>query len=371
MQQLKCKKQQRLNKLLNLETAVERLHRTQHALDCTHSSTVYLQWIQMIIKQTYNIPIDRKPTSSDVSPLTNIASFSPDTKPNIFSIEHATNYKYSEPVSFSKHLYRLQPLYDMEQAVLYHKFSISVDGEVCNFTGAFGNNASFVLIRESYSELTILSESVVSISSLEVNQSLAHQPRTLPLIWMPWDRVMLQAYLQPPELPESELFDLANYAMSFVKRNNNDVLEMINDINLTIYKDFAYVPGSTTLFTTPYQVYFNRKGVCQDFAHLFICLARLLNIPARYRVGYIYTGGDYENKIQSDASHAWVEVYLPYLGWKGFDPTNGCLAGKNHIKVACGRHYNDATPTSGTIFNAQPGTTETLSTYVKVIKLNQ
>jgi transglutaminase-like putative cysteine protease len=90
--------------------------------------------------------------------------------------------------------------------------------------------------------------------------------------------------------------------------------------------------------------------VCQDFANLLICLARLLGIPARYRTGYIYTGDDYENKLQSEASHAWAELYVPEVGWRGFDPTNGCLAGEDHVRVACGRNYRDAAPTSGTIF---------------------
>lgn len=324
----------------------------------------------MIVKQTYNIPINIKEL-----PLTAIASFSPDPNPHIFSIIHKTHYTYSAPVTCSKHLYRLQPSQDMEQQILSHKFSISANpekSEVCNFTGAFGNNASFVSINEPYTELNIISESIVSVSAAPVRKdSFQHQPRTMPLIWMPWDRIMMHAYLQPPELPESQLFDLAEYAMSFVKRNHNDVLDVIEDINRTIFREYAYAPGLTTLFTSPYEVYVNRRGVCQDFTQLFICLARLLNIPARYRMGYIYTGGDYENKIQSDASHAWVEVYLPYLGWQGYDPTNGCKAEKNHIKVAIGRHFNDATPTSGTIFDAPPGTKETLATSVQVILLQK
>jgi transglutaminase-like putative cysteine protease len=81
-------------------------------------------------------------------------------------------------------------------------------------------------------------------------------------------------------------------------------------------------------------------------------------------MGYIYTGVNYQNTIQSEASHAWAEVYLPYVGWRGFDPTNGCMAGQDHIRVACGRNYLDATPTSGTIFKG--GGKETLTVSVKI-----
>jgi transglutaminase-like putative cysteine protease len=169
----------------------------------------------------------------------------------------------------------------------------------------------------------------------------------------------MSPYLLPPELYESELRELSDYAMSFVDRNDRDLLETFLDMNDTIYRDFQYVSGSTTLATTPYDVFTSRRGVCQDFANLMICMARLLNVPARYRVGYIY-----ENKIQSDASHAWVELYLPWNGWRGFDPTNGCLAGPDHIRVACGRNYRDATPTGGTIYKGGAG--ETLEVSVKV-----
>ena len=90
--------------------------------------------------------------------------------------------------------------------------------------------------------------------------------------------------------------------MSFVERQDYDLVQTLIDMNTTIFRDFKYVSGSTTMATTPYDVYVQRRGVCQDFANLLICMARLLSVPARYRVGYIYTGSDYDNQVQSDAS---------------------------------------------------------------------
>lgn len=330
----------------------------------------------MIVNRTYNIPIKRKlaPFEKEVNEplLTNISSFSPDTNPNIFAVTHKTSYSYTSKVTYSKHLFRLQPSFDISQTVLHYNFTVSVNnGNVTNFTGSFGNHASFLEIREPYTDLDITSESIVVVHELPKNMDLLHQPRTMPLIWMPWDRIMMQAYLQTPELPESELFELAEYAMTFVRRNHNDVFAVLNDINATIYREYIYMPGETSLNTTAYQVYLSRTGVCQDFAMLLICLARLLGLPARYCVGYLYTFSDYENKVQSDATHAWVEIYFPYMGWLGLDPTNGCLVEKNHIRVACGRYYNDAAPTSGTIFEAGPQTRESLSASVQVLKLNE
>src|SRR6185369_17875948 len=99
---------------------------------------------------------------------------------------------------------------------------------------------------------------------------------TIPLGWMPWQRQVLQPFLLPPELPESELAELSEYAMSFVERNDYDLLDTLLDLNTSIYEEYEYRQGSTNLFTTAFDVYATRRGVCQDFANLFICLTRLL-----------------------------------------------------------------------------------------------
>jgi transglutaminase-like putative cysteine protease/predicted glutamine amidotransferase len=283
----------------------------------------------------------------------------------VVSVVHETIYRYRQPVERSAHLFRLKPVHDKFQELLEHDLSISCDGLRRDYEDVFGNHVTSGEIENPYRELRIASRSIVRLSG-EPSRPL-HSPQrrfTIPLVWMPWQRQMMLPYLLPPELPETQLNELYEFAMTFTERQDNDLVQTLLDMNLTIYRDFKYVSGSTTLATTPFDVYCNRRGVCQDFANLLICLARLLSIPARYRVGYIYTGGNYENKVQSEASHAWVELYLPWMGWQGFDPTNGCLVGRDHVRVACGRNYRDATPTSGTIYKG--GGTETLSVDVRV-----
>ena len=145
---------------------------------------------------------------------------------------------------------------------------------------------------------------------------------------------------------------------------SHTVMQVVENCSHFIFKNFQYVKGITTIESTVEEILDHRSGVCQDFANLFICLARLLSVPARYVCGYAYTGPTHENVRQAEASHAWVQVYLPQLGWKGFDPTNGILTQTDHVRVAVGRNYLDATPTSGTIFVGGGG--ETLSVDVKV-----
>ncbi len=288
----------------------------------------------------------------------------------LYEVTHTTHYEYSEQVEHSTHLFRLQPADDPWQQVVRSELTISSPAEEIQFEDVFGNQSIHCTIDEPYSKLSVTAKSRVKIFATPPDDhNLSRRQTSIPLIWMPWQRQMMMPYLLPPELPEPQLRELTDYAMSFVERNDYHLIKTINDINLSIYRDFEYVPGSTSLHTTPFDVYSTRQGVCQDFANLFICVTRLLSIPARYRMGYIYTGANYENKIQSDASHAWAEVYLPYVGWRGFDPTNGCMVAQDHIRVACGRNYIDATPTSGTIYKG--GGKETLRVEVKMREINE
>jgi len=280
-------------------------------------------------------------------------------------ITHTTSYQYLQAVERSTHRLLLRPVEDRGQEVLDHSVEIQPNIPMREYEDVFGNSAAAVEFNSPYNELVITSRATVRIRHAEsLEQRVAHQRHAIPLAWMPWQRQMLSAYLLPPELPETQLQELSQFAMSFVERNDYDLVGTLLDLNKTIYNDFEYVTGSTTNATTAFEVYESRRGVCQDFANLMICVARLLQVPARYRMGYIFTGASYANKIQSEASHAWLEVYLPQVGWHGLDPTNGIQAGADHIRVASGRNYRDATPTSGTIYRG--GGTETLNVSVRV-----
>ncbi len=280
-------------------------------------------------------------------------------------IKHRTAYKYVKPVERSSHTIRLTPVDDRMQHLLEHDVKVSVQGQVKDYDDVFGNRSRRLVIDSPFTELVLEATSLVEVRDIDPLDFRPLKARsTIPLVWMPWQRQILAPFLLPPELPETQLDELTEYAMSFVKRNDFDLLDTLIDINATIYKEYEYRQGSTTVFTTPFEVYTNRRGVCQDFTNLFICLARLLGVPARYVCGYIYTGPKHDNQVQREASHAWVQLYLPEAGWKGFDPTNGILTQTSHIRVAVGRNYIDATPTSGTIYVG--GGPETLEVSVTV-----
>jgi transglutaminase-like putative cysteine protease len=285
--------------------------------------------------------------------------------PRRLEVRHRTIYRYATPVERSTHLLRLEPVHDRLQRLVSHDLRVSVDARKNEYDDVFGNRSVRLFIDTQFSELVIDSRAlVVTLDTDPLSSRPIHARTTVPLNWMPWQRHMLQPYLVPPELPESQLVELHDYAMSFVERNGYDLIDSLLDINHSIHRDYSYRPGTTTLQTTAFEVYSQRQGVCQDFTNLLICLARLLGVPARYACGYLYTGPQHENRMMAQATHAWAQVYLPEAGWKGLDPTNGVLTQTDHIRVAVGRNYVDATPTSGTLFVG--GGTETLEVSVVV-----
>ncbi len=282
-----------------------------------------------------------------------------------YEVLHRTIYRYTTEVERSAHLLRLFPMHDRLQTVHSCKVESSVPGHQRDFEDVFGNRVRRLMLETPFTELSIESRSDVELSDVEpLDFRPARMRSTLPLSLMPWQREILQPFLLPPELPESELSELTEYAMSFAQRNDYELLDTLLDLNATIFTDFRYLKGSTVPSTSPFDVYANRRGVCQDFANLLICLARLIGVPARYVCGYLYTGPKAANARMADASHAWVQVYLPEVGWKGFDPTNGVITQTNHVRVAVGRNYIDATPTSGTLYVGGGG--ETLAVEVSL-----
>jgi transglutaminase-like putative cysteine protease len=282
-----------------------------------------------------------------------------------YNVLHRTVYRYTNPVERSAHVLRLFPAHDRLQTLHSCQVKVSVPGHEREFDDVFGNRVRRVLLETPFTELVIEARSDVELMDVEpLDFRPARLRSSLPLVWMPWQRQILQPFLLPPELPESELAELTEYAMSFAQRNDFELLDTLLDLNATIYTDYQYRQGTTLLSTTAFEVYANRRGVCQDFANLFICLARLIGVPARYACGYLYTGPKHPNARMADASHAWVQVYLPEVGWKGFDPTNGVITQTDHVRVAVGRNYVDATPTSGTLYVGGGG--ETLSVEVSL-----
>lgn len=124
-----------------------------------------------------------------------------------------------------------------------------------------------------------------------------------------------------------------------------------------IRADFRFEAGVTTISTGVEETFEARRGVCQDFSHLMIAGLRGLGLPAAYASGFLRTEPPPGRpRLEgADAMHAWVEVWAgAEIGWLGFDPTNGCFAGEDHVLVARGRDYSDVAPIDGVLMTSGP-----------------
>ena len=142
------------------------------------------------------------------------------------------------------------------------------------------------------------------------------------------------------------------------------LLESVRDLTHRIHEEFKYSPKATSIDVPLKDVLRKREGVCQDFAHVMIGALRSVRLAARYVSGYVRPGP----KVQgAQASHAWVEVFFPGSGWRGFDPTNDLMVSDNHVTLAWGRDYGDVTPVKGITLGGGEQTVE-VEVYVRPVE---
>jgi transglutaminase-like putative cysteine protease len=152
--------------------------------------------------------------------------------------------------------------------------------------------------------------------------------------------------------------------LGLLPNHDEDPLLLLRRLMRGMHARLEYRPRSTRVDSPIDEALAARCGVCQDFSHVFIALARQFGIPARYVSGYLFRDGGDEHEAE-DATHAWTECYLPSLGWIGLDPTNNVPAGEGHVRVAVGRDYADVPPTRGVYKGVSAVKTE-LSVAVRV-----
>ena len=272
----------------------------------------------------------------------------------ILEVSHKTVYHYTAPVAQAHHLVHLAPREHERQRTIRHSLLIEpAPASRSDFTDYFGNPASTVAIESSHSELLIHSRSIIDVKApppLDVKQSAAWEgvaaglsPRRTPSISM-WC-----SFSCPRTIPAITPELIAFAAPSF--RPGRPVLECAWDLTNRIYTDFKYDSAATDVATTVDDLLEIGRGVCQDFAHLMIGAMRAFGLPARYVSGYLLTHppAGKEKLIGSDASHAWVSVWAPEIGWVDFDPTNKMIPKDEHITIGYGRDFQDVSPVTGVL----------------------
>lgn len=263
-----------------------------------------------------------------------------------YSIRHLTKFLYSKGVSESMMETRMHPRSDHNQRCLNFHLSVSPRCRVFSYRDHLSNHVHHFDIPGQHGQLVIVAESLV-----EVEPSFPIPSFLTPDAWAEIDALVEQGdyyeMLFPSEFCEATPL-LDQLAIDLDVRRRDDPLMVLHELNEKIYNYFDYVPKSTKVDSPIDVALTSRKGVCQDFAHVMITLVRSkLRIPCRYVSGYLYHGQSDKDRSATSATHAWVEVLLPQLGWVGFDPTNLLVAGDRHIRTAIGRDYADVPPTHG------------------------
>lgn len=275
------------------------------------------------------------------------------------SVVHETRFRYATAVGHAHHLACLQPRSDERQTCEAFTLSIApAHGPASVRTDAFGNEQHWFELCLAHDTLTVRSESVVDTHT-------ALRPDWVPV---PWERARdelifcaghayrcASEFVHPsPAAPVAQVF--ADFASpSFV--DERPLVDAVVDLMGRLHREVVYEAGATDVSTPPDVALAQRRGVCQDLAHIMIASLRSLGLSARYVSGYMLTDPPpgQARLLGADASHAWVQVWVPDLTasqdgvWLELDPTNNQAVDDRYVRVAIGRDYTDAAPLRGVI----------------------
>jgi transglutaminase-like putative cysteine protease len=259
-----------------------------------------------------------------------------------FYIKHLTKYTYSDYVIDGASQIMLYPNKDNFQNVASQRITVSGNPSIETYLDYYYNMVGTFTSVEPHNSLSI-------VSDIEVT--------TYTKIF-PDDSVPVPEQWAELETLKKNIYYIDFYGYSKFN-GTKDILDLIKtkDLKTTspyklvqelceyVYRNFKYIPGVTNVKSSLDDIWKLKAGVCQDFTTVLLQIIRMCGIPARYVSGYICPNEDITRG--EGATHAWVEAYVPFYGWLGFDPTNNAIADENHVRLAVGKDYNDCAPVKG------------------------
>lgn len=272
----------------------------------------------------------------------------------MYRVSHNTAYHYGQSVSVSHHMLHLLPRASGNQTCHRGALHVSPTPTVCNSgVDYFGNRVAFLTVQVAHATLTIHSKSIIEVVP----------PSTpAPLATPPWegvrDKLALDCSTEGIDALQYRFDSPFTFAEAdlpgFTQKSfaaGRPILDAALDLTGRIFREFKYDSTATTVSTPVDAVFKGRRGVCQDFAHLQIACLRSIGLPARYVSGYLltYPPPGQEKLVGSDASHAWLAIWVPGTGWVDLDPTNNLLPSVEHVTIGWGRDYGDVSPINGVI----------------------
>lgn len=270
-----------------------------------------------------------------------------------YKITHTTAYQYSTPVSICHNVVILTPTANRFLDVQSHRINVRPAPAVSSRRrDMFGNSVYRFSLEQVHSQLSITATSKVTVTGRELPDA-AEFPSCETVVDgvtnktdQQWADVVPFTFDSPRIIRDTAF---ALYMKECISQDQS-VFAVANKLTTRIYEDFRYDTDATQVDTPTAQAFQDRRGVCQDFAHVAVTCFRSIGLPARYVSGYLRTipPPGKERLVGADQSHAWVSVYCGQpFGWVDFDPTNNCVAGTDHVPIASGRDYSDVVPLKG------------------------
>jgi transglutaminase-like putative cysteine protease len=271
-----------------------------------------------------------------------------------YHVRHDSTYRHTGTVSVSQHVAYLTPRRLERQTVYMSRIDVVPDPvDRSERLDYFGNVVTHLAILKPYAQLRVHAESRVAVRA-----DMAIDPRASPA----WETVRDAGHFSAGRrLGEADEYrypspfvqpsaDLAAYGRGSFPPGQPLLAGAIH-LMQRVYEDFNFDAGATSVTTPLSRVLEDRRGVCQDFAHVQIGALRALGLPARYVSGYLLTDPPpgRPRLLGADASHAWLSVWCPVHGWVDLDPTNDVVPELRHITVAWGRDFADVSPLRGVV----------------------
>jgi transglutaminase-like putative cysteine protease len=254
-------------------------------------------------------------------------------------IVHSTHFEYTGPIAESVMEVRLRPMDGAGQRCVDFALELSSGLKPRTYVDGYGNHVHYFNLVKPHTRLSITSRSTV-------HTGLARDRD-------PGEELVLDFLrFRSPVKDVPGVRELAREHAISDSATPDDIERALDELTLRISRDFTYDRAATNVYSAVDEVLELRAGVCQDFAHLFIAVARAMGVPARYVSGYIHLP---EERTGTTASHAWGEAWVPGKGWIGYDATRPVRTSEHHVRVAVGRDYSDAAPTRGIYVGSAAG----------------
>ncbi|MCB1225465.1 MAG: transglutaminase family protein [Verrucomicrobiales bacterium] len=280
-------------------------------------------------------------------------------------VTHSTCFHYEGEVLESHNEARLHPVSDPLQRCVEFALKVVPEVPVVTRVDFHQNQVAYFDVMSAHRRLEVASDAVVETRVDERGE--APSGLTLDALEGPeMDFTVFDFQNSSPLIAVTA--DAADEARAVIGPRVTDLWRDSVALARHVHETFQYVPGLTDSRTTVAEALKSRCGVCQDFANVTIALCRSRGIPARYVSGYFFNGKTEPSEVE--ASHAWMEVFLPGFGWKGWDPTHDRAADPRYIKLAVGRDYADVRPVSGRFLGKGSGS-QTMTVEVRVRELKE